>query len=51
VVGHPSRKYLWILSRTPRMDDATYEGILSRLREQAYDLSLLVKTPQPAGAS
>ncbi len=51
VVGHPSRKYLWILSRTPRMDDATYEGILSRLREQAYDLSLLVKTPQPAGPS
>ena len=48
VVGHPSREYLWILSRTPRMDDATYDGILSRLRAQSYDLSLLVKTPQPA---
>jgi len=51
VVGHPSREYLWILSRTPQMDDATYQGILSRLRDQAYDLSRLVKTPQlPAKA-
>lgn len=47
VVGHPSREYLWILSRTPRMDDGVYEGILSRLRAQSYDLAKLVKTPQP----
>ena len=46
VVGHPSREYLWILSRKPQMDDATYDGILSRLRAQEYDLSLLLKTPQ-----
>jgi apolipoprotein D and lipocalin family protein len=46
VVGHPSREYLWILSRKPQMDDATYDGILSRLRAQGYDLSLLLKTPQ-----
>ena len=46
VVGHPSREYLWILSRTPQMDPATYDAILGRLRAQAYDTSLLVKTPQ-----
>ena len=46
VVGHPDRKYLWILSRTPEMDPATYDAILGRLRAQAYDTSLLVKTPQ-----
>jgi len=51
VVGHPSRECLWILSRKPQMDDATYEGILSRLRAQGYDLSLLLKTPQPPAAS
>jgi len=28
------------------MEAATYDGILDRLRAQAYDLSLLVKTPQ-----
>ena len=46
VVGHPSREYLWILSRSPQMDAATYDGILARLRAQAYDTTLLVKTPQ-----
>jgi apolipoprotein D and lipocalin family protein len=51
VVGHPSRTYLWILSRSPRLDDATYDGILSRLRAQSYDLTLLVKTPQPPAGS
>lgn len=46
VVGHPSRDYLWILSRTPTMDDETYRGILRRAREQGYPLDRLVKTDQ-----
>jgi hypothetical protein len=29
------------------MPDATYDGILERLRAQHYDLSKLLKTPQP----
>jgi apolipoprotein D and lipocalin family protein len=49
VVGHPSREYLWILSRTPQMDPATYDGILARLRGQGYDVSRLVKTAQLPG--
>jgi apolipoprotein D and lipocalin family protein len=51
VVGHPSREYLWVLSRTPQLDEATYDGILARLRAQGYDVTKLVKTPQPAGAT
>jgi apolipoprotein D and lipocalin family protein len=47
VVGHPGRKYLWILSRTPAMDTTAYEGILERLRAQGYDTSRLVRTVQP----
>jgi len=50
VVGHPGRDYLWILSRAPRMDAATYDGILARLKEQGYEISRLQKTLQPAGA-
>ena len=46
VVGHPSRKYLWVLSRTPHMDDAVYAGILDRLRAQGYDTTRLVRTLQ-----
>jgi len=47
VVGHPKRTYLWILSRTPRMDPGTYDAILERLKAQGYDLGPLIKTPQP----
>ena len=47
VVGEPKRKYLWVLSRTPTMDEATYSGILSRLKEKAYDPDRLRRTAQP----
>jgi apolipoprotein D and lipocalin family protein len=50
VVGHPSRDYLWILSRTPTLDEATYEGILIRVEEMGYPLDRLEKTLQPAGS-
>ena len=47
VVGEPSRKYLWILSRTPTMDQRIYENILARLPEAGYDPARLQKTTQP----
>lgn len=47
VVASPDRKYLWILSRTPRMDDHVYERILEKVREQHFDPSRLERTPQP----
>ncbi len=50
VVGHPGRDYLWILSRTPTMDDAVYQGILDRLQARGYPLDRLQKTLQPATA-
>jgi apolipoprotein D and lipocalin family protein len=46
VVGHPKRKYVWILGRTKKMDPETYRKILARLREQGYDTSRLILTPQ-----
>jgi apolipoprotein D and lipocalin family protein len=46
VIGEPDREYLWILSRTPKMEDAVYERILERIREKGYDTSSLVKTRQ-----
>ena len=46
VVGHPSRDYLWILSRTPTMDESIYEDILERLRDRGYQLNRLQKTLQ-----
>jgi apolipoprotein D and lipocalin family protein len=46
VVSHPNKKYLWILSRTAKMDEAVYEGILNRLRAKGFDLSKLKLTRQ-----
>lgn len=46
VVGHPSRDYLWILSRTPQLAPSTYDGIVERLRAQGYDLARLRPTLQ-----
>ena len=47
VVGHPGRKYLWILSRSRTMDPSVYSGILMRLTEQGYDVGKLQVTLQP----
>ena len=46
VVGEPSRKYLWILSRTPTMDEAVYQGVIERLPQKGYDPAGLRKTAQ-----
>ena len=48
-VGHPSRDYLWILSRNPRLEDEVYQDILERLEEKGYTLEKLQKTLQPTG--
>lgn len=46
VVGHPNRDYLWILSRTPKMDKQTYDGILERVTAKGFDTSKLTVTDQ-----
>lgn len=47
VVGHPSRDYLWILSRSPQMDQALYEELLTLVAGKGYDPSDLERTLQP----
>jgi apolipoprotein D and lipocalin family protein len=47
VVGHPSRDYLWILSRTPTMDAQLYATIVQRLSQLGYEIGRLKKTLQP----
>ena len=44
VVGEPSRKYLWILSRTPTMEKAVYRDITARLPQKGYDPEKLRRT-------
>ncbi len=49
IVGHPGRNYLWILSRTPQMDDVLYGDLLELIADKGYDLTKIEKTLQPAG--
>lgn len=46
VVGHPNREYLWVLSRTPQMEDSLYDELVRRIADKKFDVSLLNKTVQ-----
>ena len=46
VVGAPSRKYLWILSRRPKLDDATYDSLVTSAARLGFDVSRLRRTAQ-----
>lgn len=47
-VGEPRRRYLWILSRTPRLDEALLGKILETAASRGFDLEPLIRTPQSA---
>lgn len=44
VVGHPNRKYLWILSRTPQMNKQTYDRIIAESRQKGFPVDKLIVT-------
>lgn len=45
-VSEPGRQYLWILSRSPRMEPATYADLLVRLARKGLDVQKLEPTRQ-----
>ncbi|CBW27401.1 putative exported protein [Halobacteriovorax marinus SJ] len=44
IIGDPSRKYLWFLSRTEKIDSDLYEYLIKRAEEMSFDTSKLIKT-------
>lgn len=44
LVGEPSMKYLWLLHRTPTIDEATKQEYLAYAQSLGYDLSDLIDT-------
>jgi apolipoprotein D and lipocalin family protein len=44
VVGEPGCRYLWILSREPRLDSAIFEQVVDRARRQGFSTSRLIRT-------
>jgi len=45
-VAEPKREYLWILSRTPKVDSKIYQALLERLTQKGFDISKLENSPQ-----
>lgn len=47
IIGTPNGGYMWILSRTPTMDDATYQHMLAKAADKGLDTTRLQKIQQP----
>jgi len=46
VVGHPKKKFLYIMTRTGKMDNRLYSAIVTRFSEKGYDTAKLKKMMQ-----
>ncbi|HEY0875543.1 MAG TPA: lipocalin family protein [Vicinamibacterales bacterium] len=44
LVGSPDRKYLWILARTPQLDESVYQSLLDAANAQGFDTSTMMRT-------
>jgi apolipoprotein D and lipocalin family protein len=47
VVGEPGRDYLWILSRTPQLDEGLYQQLLAKMQARGFDTTRMLRTAQP----
>jgi apolipoprotein D and lipocalin family protein len=47
VVGTPDRKYLWVLSREPQMDEALYVELLGKAEGQGFDVGRMLRSRVP----
>lgn len=43
-VSEPSRNYLWILARTPAVDQKILEDLLGRLKQRGFDTDKLIRS-------
>ena len=46
VVGHPSKNYVWIMSRTPALDPGIEASLRANLAEAGYDVDRIQVMPQ-----
>ncbi len=45
LVGDPSREYLWVLSRTPELDEQVYRRLVATAEAQGFDIARLKRSP------
>ncbi len=47
MVGTPDRRYLWMLSRIPHLDEPTYQGLVAKAQQLGFPISHLIKAQRP----
>ena len=51
IIARSARDYVWIMARTPTIDDQRYTALVKKVADMGYDLSKLVKVPQTPAAA
>lgn len=46
IIARSARDYVWIMARTPTIDEARYAELVKKVADMGYDISKLVKVPQ-----
>lgn len=46
VIARNARDYVWIMARTPQIDDAKYTELVQLVKNMGYDIAKLRKVPQ-----
>jgi len=48
IIARSARDYVWIMARTPKIDQTRYAELVKKVADMGYDTSKLVKIPQQA---
>ena len=46
LVGTPDRQFLWVLSRTPRLETEVLQALIAEAKAQGFDTDAVVRTPR-----
>ena len=46
IIGRIKRDYVWIMSRTPKIDDEEYNNLIRIVKDRNYDVSKIIRVPQ-----
>ena len=49
IIAEPSRKYVWILARTPEIESDLYDKLVSEIGNLGYDPNQLIRTEHGQG--
>lgn len=44
VIGEPDREYLWILARSPKLDESILQNIFEKVKSNGYDVKNIIIT-------